>query len=137
MQVLIIDALVNILSGIKINKITDKDTKTILVKDYLQLKKAVQKAKETKQELESKFREDWQDEIFEIARLRKEEKSLAGHEDYVEAEADTIKMINEAFLEDVEVEITPVELDTFIAAVGEESLTLETIAFLQENGVIS
>lgn len=137
MKVLIVNAIADILAGVKLNKITDKDTKTILVKDYLQLKKVVQKAKETKQELESKFREDWQDEIFEIDKLRKEGKPLTGHEDYVEAEADTIKMINEAFLEDVEVEITPVELDTFIAAVGEESLTLETIAFLQENGVIS
>ena len=137
MQVLIINALVNILSGIKLNKIADKEVKITLVKEYLQLKKLVQKAKETKQELESKFREDWQDEIFEIAKLREEEKPLAGHEDYLEAEADTIKMINDAFLEDVEVNITPVELDTFIAAVGEESLTLETIAFLQENGVIA
>ena len=137
MKVLIVNAIADILAGVKLNKITDKDTKTILVKDYLQLKKVVQKAKETKQELESKFREDWQDEIFEIDKLRREGESLTGHEDYLEAEADTVKMINDAFLEDVEVEITPVELDTFIAAVGEESLTLETIAFLQENGVIA
>lgn len=137
MKVLIVNAIADILAGVKLNKITDKDTKTILVKDYLQLKKAVQKAKETKQELETKFRTDWGDEFLTVSALRNQNVSLEGHEKFLEAEADTIQMINDAFLEDVEVNITPVELDTFITAVGEESLTLETIAFLQENGVIA
>lgn len=136
MQAIIIDAIVNILSGIKINKISDKEVKTALVKDYLLLKKAVQKAKDTKTELETKFRADWGDEVFEVAELRSKKQPLTGHEKFLEAEADTIKMINEAFAEDIDVKITTFDLDVFIAAVGEEALTLETIAFLQDNGVI-
>ena len=114
MQAIIIDTIVNILSGIKINKISDKEVKTALVKDYLLLKKAV----------------------FKVAELRSKKQPLTGHEKFLEAEADTIKMINEAFAEEIDVEITTFDLDVFIAAVGEEALTLETIAFLQDNGVI-
>lgn len=136
MKVFIADTIVNVLSGIRINKIADKETKTILVKNYLRLKESIQKARETRQELETKFRTDWKEEFFEVANLRREKKSLEGHEKFLEAEADTIGMIDEVLTEDIDIEITPVELDTFIAAVGEESLTLETIAFLQENGVI-
>ena len=137
MQVIIIDALVNILSGIKLNKIADKEVKITLVKEYLQLKKLVQKAKETKQELETKFRTEWGDEFLTVGALRNQNVSLEGHEKFLEAEADTIQMINDAFLEDVEVDIVPIDLDTFIEATGEEAFTPETIAFLQENGVIA
>ena len=35
MTFIIVNAIANILSGIKLNKIPDKDTKEILVKDYL------------------------------------------------------------------------------------------------------
>lgn len=137
MTFIIVNAIANILSGIKLNKIPDKDTKEILVKDYLLLKKLVKEVEEEKQDIISKFQSDFQDEIQEVDALRQENKPVEGHEEYLEAENDAIKMINDAYARDVEVSLTSVELDKFLAAAGEEALTLETIAFLQENGVIA
>ena len=136
MRIFIVASLANILSGIKLNRVSDKETKTILVKDYLQLKSIVHKAEENKQELIKKFQDDWKEEIPKISALRKDNKPVEGFDEYLEAEADALKMINESFAEDVEVSLVPVDLDKFINAVGEEELTLEAIAFLQENGVV-
>ena len=69
--------------------------------------------------------------------IRQKNEPVEGHEEYLEAEKDAIKMINDAYAKDVEVSLTSVELDKFLAAAGEEALTLETIAFLQENGIIA
>lgn len=136
MNIVIASTIVNILSRVKLNKIIDKDIKTTLVKDYLQLKSIVHKAEENKQELIKKFQDDWKEEIPKISALRKDNKPIEGFDEYLEAEADALKMINESFAEDVEVSLVPVDLDKFINAVGEEELTLEAIAFLQENGVV-
>lgn len=137
MTFVVVNAVVNILSGIKLNKIPDKDTKEILVKDYLLLKKLVKEVEGEKQDIISKFQSDFQDEIQEVDALRQKNEPVEGHEEYLEAEKDAIKMINDAYAKDVEVSLTSVELDKFLAAAGEEALTLETIAFLQENGVIA
>lgn len=137
MTFVIVSAITNILSGIKLNKIPDKDTKEILVKDYLLLKKFVKEVEGIKQDIISKFQSDFQDEIAEVDALRQKNKPIESHEEYLEAEKDAIKMINDAYAKNVEVTLTSVELDKFLAAVGEEALTLETIAFLQENGVVA
>lgn len=137
MTFVVVNAVVNILSGIKLNKIPDKDTKEILVKDYLLLKKLVKEVEGEKQDIISKFQSDFQDEIQEVDALRQKNEPVEGHEEYLEAEKDAIKMINDAYAKDVEVSLTSVELDKFLAAAGEEALTLETISFLQENGVIA
>ena len=137
MTFVVVNAVVNILSGIKLNKIPDKDTKEILVKDYLLLKKLVKEVEGEKQDIISKFQSDFQDEIQEVDALRQKNEPVEGHEEYLEAEKDAIKMINDVYAKDVEVSLTSVELDKFLAAAGEEALTLETIAFLQENGIIA
>ena len=132
----IVNTVANILAGIKLNKIPDKETKTILVKDYLLLKQLVKKVESTKQDIIDKFQSDWKDEISEVDALRQENKPIEGHKEYLEAEIDAIKMINDAYGEDVEVNFTPIELDKFLTAVGDEALTLETISFLKDNGVV-
>ena len=137
MTFIIVNTIANILSDIKLNKIPDKNTKEILVKNYLLLRKLVKEIEEEKQDIISKFQFDFQDEIQEVGTLRQKNEPVEGHKEYLEAEKDVIKMINDAYARDVEVSLTAVELDKFLAAAGKEALTLETIAFLQENGVIA
>lgn len=137
MTLIIVNTITNILSGIKLNKIPDKNTKETLVKDYLLLKKLVKEVEGEKQDIISKFQSDFQDEIQEVNTLRQKNEPVEGHKEYLEAENDAIKMIDDAYARDVEVSLTSVELDKFLAAAGEEALTLETIAFLQENGIIA
>lgn len=132
----IISSLVSILSNVKLNKISDRETKTTLIRDYLTLKQFSKKAEEAKQELIQKFQEDWREEIPEVDAFRRENKPVEGHDEFLKAEADTLKMIKDVFSEEEEVKLTPVDLNKFVDAVGEEGLTLEAIAFLQENGVI-
>ena len=127
-SVIIVNSLTSILSNIRLSKISDKETKTALLKNYLTLKQIVKKAEETKQELIGKLREDWGEEFIEVGLLRSSNQSLEGHEKFLEAEADTVKLINDVFSEEVEVNLTPVDLDKFVDAVGEEELTLETAA---------
>ena len=54
-----IATLAGILSGIKINKISDKEVKAGLLKDYLALRKVSKVAEEERNEIVSKFHEDW------------------------------------------------------------------------------
>ena len=136
MTVIIINSLVSLLSRIKLNKISDKETKMTLLKDFLALKQISRRAEENRQELIDKLSTDWAEEFQEVGMLRAENKPVDGHKEFLEAEADTVKLINEIFTEDVEVNLTPVELDKFVDSLGEEELTLEAIAFLQENGII-
>ena len=136
MTVIIASTIVGVLSNIKLNKITDKDTKATLVKDFIKLKSIVRKAEESRQEIIDKFRTDWAEEIPVIDKLRMNKESVEEHKEFLEAEKDVFKMINDIFSEEVEVELTPVDLDKFVNAVDDEGLTLEAIAFLQENGVI-
>ncbi len=136
MTIVIISTIVGVLSNIKLNKIADKEAKAILVKDFIKLKAIVRKAEESRQEIINKFTVDWAEEIPVIDELRKNHGSLEEHKEFLEAEKDVFKLINDIFSENVEVEITPIDLDKFVSAVDDESLTLETIAFLQENGVI-
>ena len=125
-----------ILAGIKINKLTDKDVKTALVNDYLYLRKIIREADEERRELVDKFQSDWMDELEAVEAFRREDKPVEGHEEYLEAERDANKAIAEIFGKDVEVELAPVKLDAFLSACAGEEVTLEQIAFLQENGLI-
>lgn len=136
MKLTIANAVAGILSGIKINKISDKEIKSVLIKDYIQLKKLLKEAEEERQELVTKFQSDWQSDIFQVAALRRDNKPIEGHDEYLEAENDANKEVGEIFNRDVEVEIIPVELDKFISAIGDEDLTIETVSFLQDNGIL-
>ena len=131
-----INAIAGILSGMKINKITDKEVKTALVNDYLHLRKFVKEADDERKELVEKFQADWGDELAEIEAFRREDKPVEGHKEYLEAEADANNAIAEIFNKDVETSLKAVALDEFVAACGGEELTLEQIAFLQDTGIV-
>lgn len=60
-----------ILLAMKINRLSDKEVKAILTKDYLALRKVVKEVDNDREELSKKFREDWAEELL------KEDKSEA------------------------------------------------------------
>ena len=66
-----------------------------------------------------------------------EGKKVVGHDAYLEAERDANKAISDIFSREVEVDIQPVPMDDFTTAIGDEELTLEQLAFLQEVWIIA
>lgn len=136
MKLTTINALAGILSGMKINKITDREVKTVLVSDYLRLRKFVKEAEEERKELVEKFQNDWAEELPMVEAFRREGKPVVGHDQYLEAERDANKAISDIFAREVEVDIKPVSMDDFMASCDGEELTLEQVAFLQENGIV-
>ena len=136
MKLSTINALAGMLSSMKINKITDKAVKTALVNDYLHLRKFVKEADDERRELVEKFQKDWAEELPLVEAFRRENKPVEGHQEYLEAEMDANKAIGDIYERDVDAKPKAVPMDAFVAAFGEEELTLEQIAFLQENGII-
>lgn len=136
MKISTINILAGILSGIKINKIKDKDVKTALVNDFLHLRRFVKKAEEDRQEIVKKFQSDWSEELPLVEAFRRENKPVEGHKDYLEAENDANLSIMEIFNEDVETKLKPVPMDAFIDELGEDLITLEQIAILEECGIL-
>jgi hypothetical protein len=124
----------SILSGIRLNRITDKDAKAALLKDYLALRRVAKEADADKDEIIRKFQEDWADELRAVQSFREKNRPVIGHLDYLEAEKDANKAISAIFSADVEIDLSPVE----ISAVADfsEDITLEQIAFLQECGIV-
>jgi len=136
MNIATINMLVSILAGMKLNKITDKKVKTALVNDYLHLRKFVKDAEADRKELVDKFQDDWKDELDEVEAFRRDGKPVEGHDAYLDAEKDANKAISDLFLQEVEVEVQSIPLDSFMAFCGAEELTIEQLAFLQENGIV-
>ena len=136
MTIATINVLVGILAGMKLNKISDKKVKTALVNDYLHLRRFAKEADADRKELVDKFQSDWTDELDEVEAFRRENKPVVGHDSYLEAEKDANKAISDLFTKEVEVDIQPVPMNDFMAHCGAEELTLEQLAFLQENGVV-
>lgn len=134
MKLYIIDQIAGILAGVKINRIEDKAAKSNLMKDYLALRKILKSAQEDKDEIVRKFQEDWKDELAAVEAYRRENKPVVGHLDYLEAERDANKAIQDLFGKEVELTLTPVSFDAFSGV--SEDLTLEQIAFLHESGII-
>ena len=132
----VIYALANILSSIKINKLVDKDTKATLIKEYLQMKKILKDLDEERDEVVLKFRTDWEDELPKVAELRKKSEPVVGHDAFLEAEKDANDTLAALYATETEVDFTPIALDKFISAIGEEDLTLDAISFLQECGIV-
>ncbi len=124
----------SILPGIRLNRITDKDAKAALLKDYLALRRVAKEADADKDEIIRKFQEDWADELRAVQSFREKNRPVIGHLDYLEAEKDANKAISAIFSADVEIDLSPVE----ISAVADfsEDITLEQIAFLQECGIV-
>lgn len=136
MKLSTINALAGMLSSMKINKITDKAVKTALVNDYLHLRKFVKEADDERRELVEKFQKDWAEELPLVEAFRRENKPVEGHQEYLEAELDANNAIAGIFDRDVEVNIKPVSMDDFVSACGNQELTLEQTAFLQDCGLI-
>lgn len=136
MTIATINVLVGILAGMKLNKISDKKVKTALVNDYLHLRRFAKEADADRKELVDKFQSDWLDELDEVEAFRRDNKPVVGHDSYLEAEKDANKAISDLFTREVEVDIQPVPMNDFMAHCGAEELTLEQLAFLQENGVV-
>lgn len=132
-----INVIVGILSGMKINRITDKKTKSALLNDYLHLRPHFKKSQEQVEEIKTKFQEDWSDELDAVQSLREKKKPVVGYDAYLEAETDANKAISDTLSAEVEVDIKSVTMDDFMTACGGEELTFEQIAFLQETGVIA
>lgn len=136
MTIATINVLVSILGGMKLNKITDKKVKTTLVNDYLHLRKFAKQAEVDRQDLIEKFQEDWKDELEAVEAFRREGKPVEGHEAYLEAEKDANEAISAIFNAEVEASIQSTPMDAFLASCGAEELTIEQVAFLQENGLV-
>lgn len=136
MKLATINMIVGTLSGIKLNKITDKRVKTTLVNDYLHLRKFVREAEIDRQALIDKFQSDWADELPKVEAFRQDGKPVVGHDEYLEAEKDANKAISDIFAREVEVDIKSVPMDDFMNACSGEELTIEQLAFLQESGVV-
>lgn len=134
LKLYIIDQIAGILAGVKINKMEDKEAKSALMQDYLALRKVLKSAQEDKDEIIRKFQEDWGEELAAVEKYRREKKPVVGHLDYLEAERDANKAIQDLFGKEVELTLTPVPFDAFSGV--SEDLTLEQLAFLQESGVI-
>lgn len=129
-----INAATKILSGIKFNRITDKEAKSALLKDYLILRKAAKEAEEDKNEIVRKFQEDWMDELAQVEAFRKEKKPVVGHDEYLDAERDANKAIVEIWSRELDIDL--VSIPQVAITDFSEDITLEQIAFLQEAGII-
>lgn len=136
MKLSVVDELASLLSGIKINRIQDKNVKATLVYDYIFLRKFAKEANEQKKDLVEKFQADWMDELTEVNSLRNNGNPVVGHDGYIEAESDANKAIRSIFESEVDVNLRPVKLDDFLSSFCEEDLTFEQIAFMQENGIL-
>jgi len=136
MKLSTINTMAGILSGMKINKITDKGVKTALVNDYLHLRRFVKDADEERKELIEKFQSDWSDELASVEAFRKEDKPVVGHDAYLEAEKDANRAIRDLFSREVDTSLKAVKIDAFLTACGGDELTFEQIALLQECGII-
>lgn len=132
-----VNVIVGILAGMKINRIADKRTKSVLMNDYLRLRPLFKKANEDVDEIRRKFQEDWNDELDAVQAFRNKRKPVVGHEEYLEAEEDANNAIAHVLAEDVDVEVKSVPMDEFMTACGGEELTFEQVAFLQEAGIIA
>ena len=127
-------SLVEILAGIKINRIEDKDAKAALLKDYLALRKVAKAAEADRDEIVRKFQDDWREELPAVEKFRREGKPVVGHLDYLEAERDANKAIVDTFSQEVDIDLSPVRMDAISAF--SEDITLEAVAALADNGII-
>ena len=137
MKIAEINMAVGILAGIRINRIADKRVKSCLVNDYLHLRKFAKEAEAERQDLVDKFQSDWADELDAVQAFRDKGLPVVGHDAYLEAEKDANKAISDVFAREVEVDIKPVPMDDFTTALGDEELTLEQLAFLQEVWIVA
>lgn len=134
LKLYVIDQIAGILAGVKINKMEDKGAKSALMQDYLALRKVLKPAQEDKDEIARKFQEDWKEELFTVERLINANQPVIGHDGYLKAKSDAERAIQDLFGKEVEVALTAVPFDALDRVC--DDLTLEQVAFLQDNGII-
>ena len=134
MKISIVNAIAQLLSGVKINKIDDKDAKAALLKDYLAIRRVVKDAADAKNELIRKFQEDWAEVLPAVQAFRDRNEMVVGYDDYLEAERDANKAIQDIYAGDVDIDLSPVKMEAIMDF--SEDITLEQIAFLQECGLV-
>lgn len=127
-----------ILNEIKITRLQDRELKLKLVHNYLELRKASNALMEDIQAIKSKFQEDWANELREVIVLRKNSEAIdeKKYADYLAAEKDAndaLSAINEG---ETEVDLQPMETDAFVSAMGEDDITLSSIGYLSDMGVL-
>ena len=127
-----------ILNEIKITRLQDKELKLKLVHNYLELRKASNALMEDIQAIKSKFQDDWANELREVIVLRKNSEAIdeKKYADYLAAEKDAndaLSAINEG---ETEVDLQPMETDAFVSAMGEDDITLSSIGYLSDMGVL-
>ena len=120
----IIDRIAGILLGIKLTNIEDEIVKNNLLRTFLAVRKFAKEFGDEQQELVAKFNEDLKD-------------TDRNSPEYQRALADLNKAIGLAGQREVEVQVTPVELDAFMASVKDDALTFEQTAILSENGILN
>lgn len=131
-----IKALVDILAGIKLCKISDSDIKSCILMNYLALRKIVKDVEADKQELAMKFQEDWKEERDAVIELRKKKQPIEGHDDYLKAVDETNLILQKMDETEMEVSIKPVNMDKFVASIPGEEINLEQIAILVDCGIL-
>lgn len=131
-----INAIAGVLSGIKINKVADRETKAELGKTYLAVRKALRPFERDRDDLVEKFRSDWKDEITDIL-AKKDGDRTAFEQAQADLNAAVAKMLNEG---EAEVALSPVKADALYSPdLWWENATLgdidNNIAFLVKHGV--
>ena len=124
----------SILVASRINRIADKEVKDALLKEYLEIHKIAEAAKADQNEISRKFNADWRDEATAVAKYRNAGKPVVGHLDFLDAERDAEKAIQDLLKAEVNIDITPAPMDDIMAV--SEDITLGQIAMLQEYGII-
>lgn len=131
------DSLVGIMAGMRLNRIADREVKATLVDEYLRLRRLVKDAYADREALIEKFQDDWADELDAVEAFRMDGRPVVGHDAYLEAERDANVCIAGIFSREVEVEVHPVGMDAFLASCGDEEVTLEQLAVLQDAGIVA
>jgi len=129
-------AITNILSGMKLNKIPDKNIKSILLWNYVTLRKIARDANDDTQEIIKKFQEDWRESISPVRTLREENKPVVGFDDYLAAEKDANEAISAIMEKEIDANIRPIELEGFIDAIDDEDISFEQVALFKDYGLI-
>ena len=131
-----IKAIASILSGLKLNRISDKEVKNGLLSNYLSVRKVAKGIEEDKMEYIKKFQEDWKEERDAIRKLQDEKKHVEGFEEYFNAVNEANLVLQKMDEAEIEVPVKPVNLDKFVSSVSEEEINLEQIATLVEGGIL-
>ena len=125
----------NALAGIQLNKIKDDKLKFTLVANFRKLRSAAKAIEEEQKTIAEKFQSDFAGEIDIVQQLRAAGLPVNDHNDFLKAEKDTQKCIQDLLQEDAEpIDIQRVDLESLVKALKDTDLTMASIASL--DGII-